>query len=64
MGKKEILIEEIERVPEPLLDEVLDFVLFLKAKSAKGRLEVTLMSEPVLKKDWLEPAEESAWQNL
>lgn len=29
MGKRELLINEIEQVPEPFLDEVLDFVHFL-----------------------------------
>ncbi|MDO9289347.1 MAG: DUF2281 domain-containing protein [Thermodesulfovibrionales bacterium] len=32
MSKKELLIDEIEQVPESFLDEVLDFVHFLKTK--------------------------------
>jgi hypothetical protein len=28
MHKKELVINEIEHVPEPLLDEVLDFIHF------------------------------------
>jgi len=32
MSKKELLASEIEQVPEPLLDELLDFVRFLKTK--------------------------------
>ena len=38
MSKKELLISEIDKVPEPFLDEVLDFVYFLKTKIIKGRL--------------------------
>jgi hypothetical protein len=64
MGKKELLIKEIEQVPEPLLDEVLDFVQFLKAKIIKEKLDITIASESSLKKDWLRPEEDEAWQNL
>jgi len=32
MGKKDLLMHEIEQVPEPFLDEVLDFVRFIKTK--------------------------------
>ena len=64
MGKKELLIKEIEQVPEPLLDEVLDFVHFLKAKIVKERLNTAIASESSLKKDWLRPEEDDAWQNL
>jgi len=64
MGKKELLIKEIEQVPEPLLDEVLDFVHFLKAKITKERLDTAIASESSLKKDWVRPEEDEAWQNL
>ena len=64
MTKKELLIHEIEQVPEPFLDEVLDFVLFLKTKIAKERLATAIASESSLKKDWLKPQEDEAWQDL
>jgi len=32
MSKKELLMSEIEHVPEPFFDEELDFVHFLKTK--------------------------------
>jgi hypothetical protein len=32
MNKIEIIKREVEKFPEPLLDEVLDFVHFLKGK--------------------------------
>ena len=64
MGKKELLKSEIEQVPENLLDEVLDFVHFLKAKIIKERLNTAIASESSLKKDWLRPEEDEAWQSL
>jgi len=64
MNKKELLISEIEQVPEYFLDEVLDFVYFLKTKIARERLDTAIATESSLKKDWLRPEEDEAWQNL
>ncbi len=60
MTKRELVIKELEQLPEPLLDEVLDFVRFLKGKRVKERLETALLSEPVLARDWLRPEEDEA----
>jgi hypothetical protein len=64
MNKKELIAKEIEHVPEPLLEEVLDFVRFLKSKRMQEKLEITLVSESSLKKDWLRPEEDEAWEHL
>jgi hypothetical protein len=64
MTKKEILLNEIEQVPEPLLDEVLDFVHFLKIKIIRDQMDTAIASESSLKKDWLKPEEDEAWQGL
>ena len=64
MSKKELLINEIEQIPEPFLDEVLDFIKFLKTKLIKERMNIAIASESSLKKDWLKPEEDEAWQNL
>ena len=64
MSKKEILLKEIEQVPEPFLDEVLDFIRFLKIKNTNKRMNITIASESSLAKDWLKPEEDEAWQNL
>jgi hypothetical protein len=64
MNIKEQLINEIEETPEPLLSEALDFVHFLKAKILREKLDSAVMSESSLGKDWLNPAEDKAWQNL
>jgi hypothetical protein len=64
MTKKELLIKEIDQVPEPFLDEVLDFVQFLKARIIKEKIDITIASESSLEKDWVKPEEDEAWQNL
>lgn len=64
MTIKEQLLQEIEKVPEPLLQEVLDFLQFLQNKHQQEKLEITLLSEFSLQKDWLKPEEEEAWQDL
>jgi len=64
MTKKESVMNEIEQIPEPFLEEVLDFVQFLKAKIAKERLGTAIASESSLKKDWLKPQEDEAWRSL
>jgi hypothetical protein len=64
MNKKELIAREIEQVPEPLLEEVLDFVRFLKTKRNPEKLEISLLSESSLKKDWLKPEEDEAWRDL
>ena len=64
MNKKELVVREIERVPEPLLEEVLDFVRFLKTKRAQDKLGVSILSESSLQKDWLRPEEDKAWRDL
>jgi len=64
MSNKDAFIKEIEQIPEPFLEEVLDFVHFLKAKITKERLDTAIASESSLKKDWLNPEEDGAWQSL
>ena len=50
--------------PKWLLEQVIDFVKFLKMKRSPGRLDTARASEPSLKKDWLLPEEDKAWQDL
>jgi Protein of unknown function (DUF2281) len=65
MTIKEQITQELEKLPEPLLQEILDFVQFLQTKYQQHNiLEITLMSESSLQKDWLKPEEEAAWQDL
>lgn len=64
INNKELVVREIESLPEPLLKEVLYFIRFLKDKIARDSLETALLSEPVLSRDWLQPEEDEAWRNL
>jgi hypothetical protein len=64
MSKKELLLKEIEEVSEPILDEVIDFIQFLKTKTMQENLSITIASESTLRRDWLRPEEDEAWQGL
>ena len=64
MSKKELLLKEIEEISEPILDEVIDFIQFLKTKTMQENLSITIASESALRKDWLRPEEDEAWQGL
>ena len=64
MSPKEILLREIEQAPENLIEEVLDFIKFLKHKNDTNKFQITTASESSLKKDWLRPEEDEAWQHL
>ena len=59
-----MLESELEHVPDAVLDEVLDFVHFLKTRIATEGLSTAIVSESALRKDWLRPEEDEAWQNL
>lgn len=64
MNKRNLLLNEVKRIPEPLYDEILDFIHFLKVKIKKEKYEITMISESSLEKDWLKPEEDKAWKNL
>ncbi len=64
MNIKDLLLREIEQVPEFLLTEVLDFLQFLKIKHLEQNTQISILSESSLAKDWLKPEEDEAWQDL
>ena len=64
MEVKELILKEIERVPEQYLVEILDFLRFLEAKASEGGVGTAIASETSLKKDWLRPEENEAWRDL
>ena len=64
MSEKETAVHEVEELPVYLLEEVLDFIRFLKTRVAQERLETALLSETALQKDWLRPEEDEAWRDL
>ena len=59
-----MILKEISKVPEPMLEEVLDFIKFLENKLRRKISETTILSEASLAKDWLKPEEDEAWQDL
>jgi len=64
MGIKELILKEIERVPEQYLPELLDFVKSLEVLKAAEKAGTAYASETSLKKDWLKPEEDKAWKDL
>lgn len=64
MTTKEVILNEIKKIPEPLLEEILDFIRFLETKIVEQKMETAIASESSLRKDWLRPEEDKAWQNL
>jgi len=64
MDRKRTLIREVEDLPTAFLEEVIDFVQFLKVKATQDHLETALLSESALGKDWLKPEEDEAWEGL
>lgn len=64
VAKKELIFREIEQVPDSLVEEILDFIRFLKTKSQKEKPGTAIASESSLKKDWLRPEEDKAWRDL
>ena len=61
---KEEIISELEDLPPRTYGEVLDFIRFLKFRRRKAVPDTALASEPVLRKDWLRPEEDEAWNDL
>jgi hypothetical protein len=64
MITKEYIIKEIESLPEPLMGEVIDFIGYLKSKANSENMETYILSESVLREDWLSPEDEEAWKDL
>jgi hypothetical protein len=64
MTERAVLMSEIETLPESRVTEALDFVGYLKRKSAFRIPETMLLSEAALAKDWDTPEEDEAWAGL
>jgi hypothetical protein len=63
MSKREIIVQELEAVPEKDFDAVLNFIHSLKSRNSEDALP-SLLAESSLLKDWLLPEEEAAWADL
>ena len=57
------MLKEVEEIPEQL-DDVLQFIRFLKYRRRQEIFEIIKVSESSLGKEWLLPEEDEARQNL
>ena len=69
MPNHAVLIQEIETLPADCLNEVIDFVAWIKQRKISREQnplvpETMLMSEASLSKDWNTPEEDEAWAAL
>ncbi len=65
MATREMLLEELNNLPQTLIEEIYHYVNFLKhCKSIQVAKEIALASEKSLAKDWLLPEEDEAWADL
>lgn len=64
MTKREKAVKELEQVPDVFLDEAVEFIRYLKGRAVTEQIGTYIASEPSLKKDWLRPEEDAAWENL
>lgn len=67
MSTRDALSEEIKSIPENLLNELYDCLLFLKYKKSETKrdlLPILEASEKVLSRDWNTLEEDEAWKNL
>ncbi|MDR0936408.1 MAG: DUF2281 domain-containing protein [Oscillospiraceae bacterium] len=61
------LIREIETLPVSVLDELYNYIGFIKnqkAQKAQKASDIALASERVLAREWLTPEEDEAWAHL
>ena len=60
---EELIIVEVEKLPEALQREVYEFARFLREKS-DAKFNELLLSHSTLSKDWDTPEENAAWASL
>jgi hypothetical protein len=63
MSKRELIVQELDRLPEQDLDRLLGFLRAIK----EGHAEIAvpaMAAESALSKDWLTPEEDAAWSSL
>jgi hypothetical protein len=64
MSSQNTLLRELDTLPPSYVDEVFDFVAYLKQKHLASISETALLSEAALSKDWDSPEEDEAWASL
>ena len=63
MSTRDVILSELDTLPEADLDTLLAFLRSLKDTHAETAVP-TLAAESALAKDWLTPEEDAAWANL
>ena len=63
MSKREVIAQELDRLPEQDLDRLLAFLRSLREAHAETALP-TLAAESAVAKDWLTPEEDAARATL
>jgi hypothetical protein len=64
MTVKDKLIEELQTLPDAIVEELLEHARALRQRNGKGARETAVASEPSLARDWLRPEEDEAWKDL
>ncbi|MGO9255228.1 MAG: DUF2281 domain-containing protein [Bryobacteraceae bacterium] len=64
MNKKDIVVRQLDGVPEEDFDALLGFIHSLKSGNAADAGAPVLLAESSLMEDWLSPDEEAAWADL
>ena len=63
MSGRDLIIDEIDRLPEELLPEILDFIKFLEVKEEHTIHSSQVLSERIFEKIW-DNAEDAAYDAL
>jgi hypothetical protein len=63
MSKKELIVRELDHVPEQDLEKLLAFLRALRETHADSEMSA-FAAESSLIKDWLSPEEDAAWAGL
>lgn len=63
MNARQNLLHELEQVPEPILNELVDFARFLREKAGQGKTSYGFPSEPVMPAEYMDPEEDPAWHD-
>ncbi len=64
MSARDLIENEVTKLPETLQREVYDFARFLRLKRDEESFNGLLLSESALVEDWNMPEEDAAWASL
>jgi hypothetical protein len=64
MPNRAVLLQEIETLPASCINEVVDFVAWIKQRKLSQIPETMLLSEASLSRDWDTQDEDEAWASL